>query len=101
MNFSSGFPYAARVTEMEIAYDSPKRIRASTYGRGMWESDLYSPETNVFPTSAVWNSPSTSLYVIGTFDSEIFFYRNLTNVDVSDLTISDFQLGKPAYIRYE
>jgi len=92
VNFSSGFPYAARVTELEIAYDSPKRIRASTYGRGMWESDLYSPETNVFPTSAVWNSPSTSGEVIGTFDAEIFFYRNLTNVDVSDLTISDFYI---------
>lgn len=92
VNFSSGFPYAARVTELEIAYDSPKRIRASTYGRGMWESDLYSPETNVFPTSAVWNSPNTSGEVIGTFDAEIFFYRNLTNVDVSDLTISDFSI---------
>ncbi len=92
VNFSTGFPYAARVTELEIAYDSPKRIRASTYGRGMWESDLYSPETNVFPTSAVWNSPSTSGEVIGTFDAEIFFYRNLINVDVSDLTISDFYI---------
>ncbi len=92
VNFSSGFPYAARVTELEIAYDSPKRIRASTYGRGMWESDLYSPETNVFPTSAVWNSPSTSGEVIGTFDADIFFYRNLSNIDVSDLTFSDFYI---------
>lgn len=92
VNFSSGFPYAARVTELEIAYDSPKRIRAATYGRGMWESDLYSPETNVFPTSAVWNSPNTSGEVIGTFDAEIFFYRNLTNVDVTDLSPSDFYI---------
>lgn len=92
VNFSSGFPYAARVTELEIAYDSPKRIRASTYGRGMWESDLYSPETNVFPTSAVWNSPNTSGEVIGNFDADIFFYRNLTNIDVSDLTSSDFYI---------
>lgn len=92
VNFSSGFPYAARVTELEIAYNSPKRIRAATYGRGMWESDLYSAETNVFPTSAVWNSPNTSGEVIGTFDAEIFFYRNLTNIDVSDLTASDFYI---------
>lgn len=92
VNFSSGFPYAARVTELEIAYDSPKRIRAATYGRGMWESDLFSPETNVFPTSAVWNSPNNSGEVIGTFDAEIFFYRNLTSIDVSDLTASDFYI---------
>lgn len=92
VNFSSGFPYAARVTELEIAYDSPKRIRAATYGRGMWESDLFSPETSVFPTSAVWNSPNNSGEVIGTFDAEIFFYRNLTNIDVSDLTAADFYI---------
>ncbi len=92
VNFSSGFPYAARVTELEISYDTPKRIRASTYGRGLWESDLYSPETNVFPTSAVWNSPNTSGEVIGTFDADIFFYRNLENIDVTDLTVSDFYI---------
>jgi hypothetical protein len=90
VNFSSGFPYASRVTELEISYDSPKRIRASTYGRGLWESDLYSPETNVFPTSAVWNSPNTTGEVIGTFDAEIFFYRNLQNIDVTDLSVADF-----------
>lgn len=92
VNFSSGFPYASRVTELEISYDSPKRIRASTYGRGLWESDLYSPETNVFPTSAVWNSPNTTGEVIGTFDAEIFFYRNLQNIDVTDLSVSDFYI---------
>jgi hypothetical protein len=92
INFSAGMPYAARVTELEISYDSPKRLRAATYGRGLWESDLYSPETNVFPTSAVWNSPNTSGEVIGSFDAEIFFYRNLTNVDVTDLTVSDFYI---------
>jgi len=92
INFSAGMPYAARVTELEIAYDAPKRLRAATYGRGLWESDLYSPETNVFPTSAVWNSPNTSGEVIGSFDAEIFFYRNLSNVDVTDLTASDFYI---------
>jgi hypothetical protein len=92
VNFSSGFPYASRVTELEISYDSPKRIRASTYGRGLWESDLYSPETNVFPTSAVWNSPNTTGEVIGTFDAEIFFYRNLQNIDVTDLSVADFYI---------
>ncbi len=92
VNFSSGFPYAARVTELEISYGTPRRIRAATYGRGLWESDLYSPETNIFPTSAVWNAPSTSGEVFGNFNAEIFFYRNLTNIDVTDLTVSDFYI---------
>jgi PKD repeat protein/photosystem II stability/assembly factor-like uncharacterized protein len=48
--FSHGFPPAAEVTELEIYYDtanlSNNRLRASTYGRGLWESDLYSSQNN-------------------------------------------------------
>ncbi|MCX6257476.1 MAG: T9SS type A sorting domain-containing protein [Bacteroidia bacterium] len=48
--FNNGFPPAAKVTEMEIFYDastpSNSRLRASTYGRGLWESDLYSNQNN-------------------------------------------------------
>jgi PKD repeat protein/photosystem II stability/assembly factor-like uncharacterized protein len=43
--YSGGFPIAGRVTELEIYYDSvdmgEDRIRAATYGRGLWESGLY------------------------------------------------------------
>jgi PKD repeat protein len=43
--FSSGLPASARVTELEIYYDndsvSVDALRASTYGRGVWSSDLY------------------------------------------------------------
>ncbi|HLP34145.1 MAG TPA: T9SS type A sorting domain-containing protein [Bacteroidia bacterium] len=49
--FRTGLPATAEVTELEIWYDNSNhlnsRIRAATYGRGLWESDLY---TN--PTSA-------------------------------------------------
>ncbi|RLD67850.1 MAG: hypothetical protein DRI84_01380, partial [Bacteroidetes bacterium] len=43
VNFSSGMPAAAEVTDLEIYYGSgtTSRLRASTYGRGMWSSDLY------------------------------------------------------------
>jgi len=44
--FSEGLPNVV-VTEIEIYYDdsSPNRsrIRAATYGRGLWESELYAP----------------------------------------------------------
>ncbi len=44
--FNNGMPANARVTEVEIYNDpvSPAndRIKASTYGRGMWKSDMYS-----------------------------------------------------------
>ncbi len=39
--FSTGLPNVV-VTELEIQYSGSK-IRAATYGRGLWQSDLYSP----------------------------------------------------------
>lgn len=50
--FSSGLPASAEVTELEIYYDndsvSSDVIRASTYGRGLWGSDMYSPNVADF-----------------------------------------------------
>ena len=44
-SFSNGLPANGRVTELEIYYDDANpandRIKAATYGRGLWESDLY------------------------------------------------------------
>jgi PKD repeat protein len=43
--FTSGLPAAAKVTELEIFQDNlnpdNNRIRAATYGRGLWESMFY------------------------------------------------------------
>jgi len=43
--FNNGMPSNARVTELEIYYDpagpAGDRIKASTYGRGLWKSDMY------------------------------------------------------------
>lgn len=42
--FNSGLPVDASVTEIEIYYDADPAndvIRAGTYGRGLWESDVY------------------------------------------------------------
>jgi photosystem II stability/assembly factor-like uncharacterized protein len=96
ISFAQGFPYAARVTELEIAYTAPKRIRASTYGRGLWESDLYSVNTETMPTAAVWDTQNSSNEIIGSTDVSIFFYRNLENVDVTGLEISDFTVNNGA-----
>jgi photosystem II stability/assembly factor-like uncharacterized protein/PKD repeat protein len=43
--FMDGLPVAAKVTELEIYYHSNQAlsaISAATYGRGLWQSDLYS-----------------------------------------------------------
>jgi len=43
--FADNLPAAAKITELEIYYDSESpagdRIKAGTYGRGMWKSDMY------------------------------------------------------------
>ncbi|MCK9617833.1 MAG: PKD domain-containing protein [Lentimicrobiaceae bacterium] len=45
VNFTNGLPLAARITELEIYHDDANpvndRIKAGTYGRGLWESDMY------------------------------------------------------------
>lgn len=47
--FSEGLPASAEITELEIYYDndsvSSDVIRASSYGRGLWGSDMYSTYT--------------------------------------------------------
>lgn len=53
VNFSSGLPAAAEVTDIEIYYGASStqhKLRVSTYGRGMWSSDLYAP-ANVPPVA--------------------------------------------------
>lgn len=52
ISFSQGLPQNGRITELEIYYDndsvSADALRASTYGRGLWSSDLYhaAPDAN-------------------------------------------------------
>ena len=45
ISFNEGLPVNVEVTELEIYYDndsvSMDALRASTYGRGLWSSDLY------------------------------------------------------------
>lgn len=54
-SFNTSLPNA-RVTDLEIFYPAGK-IRASTYGRGTWESDIKtSPVTWTGGTSTAWNT---------------------------------------------
>ncbi|MFN8864402.1 MAG: T9SS type A sorting domain-containing protein [Flavobacteriales bacterium] len=92
ISFNNGFPLASRVTELEIYYgDTPDqhRIKAATYGRGLWESDLYSTDTYPFGPVALVRNPYATNEVFGQFDAELLFYRNLELVPVTGLTIED------------
>jgi photosystem II stability/assembly factor-like uncharacterized protein len=65
--YNTGLPPVI-VNELEIHYGSNK-IRAATYGRGMWESDLYTPNTaineiNTISTFSVYPNPSNGKYYV-------------------------------------
>lgn len=92
ISFNTGFPMASRVTELEIYYgDGPAghRLRAATYGRGLWESDLFSAETNTFGPVAMFRHSYATPEVFGPSDIELLFYRNLNMVDVTGLEVAD------------
>ncbi|MBI3501349.1 MAG: T9SS type A sorting domain-containing protein [Bacteroidetes bacterium] len=49
--FNNGFPNVV-VSELEINYPANK-IRAATFGRGLWESDLYCPPPTLTKTGSI------------------------------------------------
>jgi PKD repeat protein/photosystem II stability/assembly factor-like uncharacterized protein len=69
--YSTGLPVSAEITELEIFYGTGANssvIRAGTYGRGMWSSDLYiSPlAAPLADFSASTTSPCQGQYVVFT-----------------------------------
>jgi len=44
--FSNGLPHTTSF-DIDIKYGSPAKIRCATHGRGVWESNLYSPEAGM------------------------------------------------------
>ncbi len=84
--FNQGMPISARVTELEIYYGTTPtehRLKASTYGRGLWESDLYSPQVNEFPAVASIVATDVTNEAFGPLDVHILFYKNLNEIDVT------------------
>lgn len=63
INFSDDFPTDVTVTELEIQYDTLvpalSLLRAATYGRGLWSSDLYDDGTNAPIAAFNISDPST------------------------------------------
>ena len=107
--FGSGMPETVSVTELEIYYGETveeNRIRASTYGRGLWESDLYGSETNLFPATAWLLPEGETAEIYGETVINAGFYRNLQNIsvngfDINDVTVSNGTIseitGGPIY----
>lgn len=93
--FGAGLPMTVRVTELEIyngATLSESRLRAATYGRGLWESDLYDSETYYFPAAAYFPQGSYSEEEFADFTVDVSFYKNLQQVNVSEFAVEDFYI---------
>lgn len=111
-NFSSGLPNVI-VNELEIMYPVGK-IRAATYGRGIWESPLYSPVSVsehlecLKECLTVYPNPNQGIFVISSTDdfSEAKFeiFNSLgekihaENVLVFPYTVDVRRFGKGIYL---
>lgn len=76
--FSSGMP-ACVVKDLEINYCAGK-LRAATYGRGFWESDLY-PQTLATPrtqNTATWSSDRKEIQSFAIPSGQILTIANCT-----------------------
>ena len=92
--FGNGMPYASEITEIEIYYgadSTTKRLRAATYGRGLWESDGYGITTHNFPSTPVFTfvEDNPKRLVHGSFEMNVGFYKNLDNADVNTFLMSE------------
>jgi photosystem II stability/assembly factor-like uncharacterized protein len=92
--FSRDFPVSSLVTELEVFTDSENpsesRLRASTYGRGLWESPLYDNGfENDIMVSAV--SVPDAAQVNDTYYPEVTI-KNMGSTQVSNIEVT-YQLN--------
>jgi len=90
--YSAGLPNVV-VSELEIYYNSGSpnlsRIRAATFGRGLWESELYAPAT----------SPPTSDFIADITAPVVGQTVHFTDMTINDPT-SWFWTFTPATVTY-
>ena len=94
-NFSSGLPASVRITELELypgaGVNDPQRLRAGTYGRGMWETDVHG-ESVGFPPLAFLSPSAGEAAIYGPAVVELSFRRNLETIEMEGLSIDDIQV---------
>lgn len=89
--FSSGLPNVV-VTELEIYYDEAtpanSRINAGTYGRGLWQSDLYDPITNTIDAKLFEIVAPTEIYCGNDEISPTIIVKNFGTETLTSFTVS-------------
>jgi len=92
--FSNGLP-KVKIGELEIWYgatSSTSKLRAASYGRGLWQSDLYSNETQSYVSSTVTQT-LTSDVAPNTQNQQIVAVEITMNGDISPLSVTSFSFN--------
>jgi len=91
--FSTGFPNVV-VDELEIYYDAVdnanSKLRAATFGRGLWESDLYTTTSEILTASIVANPGcDTGIITVSSNMSGVqtFFITDVSGVEIDSTTV--------------
>jgi len=95
--FNSGLPNVV-VAELEIYYDDAtpenSRLRAATYGRGLWESDLRTAPTGPMTyVSSNTTQNNTDAVAVGSTDEEIIGIEIVVDGNESPLSVTSFNLS--------
>ncbi len=104
--FNNGLSKNAIVTDLRIYYGNDpaeRRIKAATYGRGLWESDLYSTTTTEFskaPQAFVEVVDRVRHTMTAAVDFNIMFRRNLEVATMNDFTDSDLVLTNASVVSF-
>jgi photosystem II stability/assembly factor-like uncharacterized protein len=89
INYSSGLP-VVDIRELEIYYDANplnSRIKAATYGRGLWQSDLVATDLN--------NPNSLTATPVSTSQIDLAWTKNSSNNNVMIAFSADGTFGTP------
>lgn len=65
------------VTELELVYTNPIKLRAATYGRGIWEIDaldcnISEPKVNVIGNTDICDGDSVIIELVGNYDDFVW-----------------------------
>jgi photosystem II stability/assembly factor-like uncharacterized protein len=102
ISFSTGLPLIAQITDLFGYFDGTSNsvIRVSFYGRGVWESDLYSTVlsnneyVNNVGTISIYPNPSTDIITVNVTQPELIDTKAVLT-DSTGKQIKEIQIHQP------
>ena len=92
--FNNGLPNV-KIGELEIWYgatSATSKLRAATYGRGLWQSDLYSQEVMTYQSSTTTQTITTDV-APNSVNQQIIGIEIVMNGDITPLSVTSFSFN--------